>query len=418
MIEDSPTASETPTASIFSSSTPIDSSADTSTDMASNALTVLPSPTPSGSPTVTPTYIPPTITDTPKPTRTKKPLPPPPTNTPDLDLTAPTVSNPSKVGVTVGCMVTFKATVTDESEVVAVEIWWGKNASPTNMVNMSLYSGSTTNGEWRGTFSVNGFTSSDQLRVYVRAYDWLDSDADGLQDDIEPGVKDVKVELFSSAETLVATTTTNADGQYTFDFPSVGDYYLRFTPPSGFFFTRQDEGEDNEIDSDVDPRNSQTVVFSLGVDETNHTLDAGLLTADFGDPPTNTPTSSPTYTPSPTLTSTPTPTNTPTPFMGGESTHTLRGTFGGGVGGCGYAASFSDTLIVSIEGDQVTFRQPSTGDVNTGTINPDGSFKAMRADGHESYEGQFKDDWSGVAINKYTDSSGCTTTYDVVFTPQ
>lgn len=175
--DDTPPASETPTVSILSSPTPADSSAITSTDMATNTLTVLLSPTPSESPTFTPNYIPQTITDTPKPTRTKKPLPPPPTNTPDVDVSPPSISNPRKVGAIVSCMVTFEATVTDETEVVQVELYWGKNSPPSgsDFVYMNLHSGSTTNGVWRGTFSVAGFIITDQLRVYVRAYDWFAS---------------------------------------------------------------------------------------------------------------------------------------------------------------------------------------------------------------------------------------------------
>ena len=123
-------------------------------------------------PTATPIYIPPTATDPPPPTKTKKPLPPPPTNTPIIDSSPPVISNPNKIGATVACMVTFAASITDDSEVVQVELNWGKNSPPNQSVNMSLFSGSTTNGQWRATFSVAGLTGSDQLRVNVRAWDW------------------------------------------------------------------------------------------------------------------------------------------------------------------------------------------------------------------------------------------------------
>jgi len=142
------------------------------------------------------------------------------------------------------------------------------------------------------------------------------------------------------------------------------------------------------------------------------------IDVDYPSAPTGTQTSTTTPTPTP-LPPTSSSTNTPTstPFMGGDSTHTLEGTFSEGQGGCGHASGFIDNLVVSIVGDQITIRQPSTGDVNTGTINPDGTFIAMRADGGESYEGIFNDDWSAAAVNKYTDSNGCTTTYKVAFTP-
>lgn len=238
----------------------------------------------------------------------------------------------------------------------------------------------------------------------------MDANGNGLQEDYEKGVKGVKVELYSGSGRLVAATTSNADGHYTFSFPGAGQYFIRFSPPPNYRFTLLDVGEVDNIDSDVDPRDGNTNDFILASGETNHDLDAGLVLLNGDDPPTKTPTP----TPSPTPTSTP----SPTPFMGGESTHTLRGAFSEGTGGCGYATSFDDELIVTIEGSTITFRQPSTGDVNTGTINPDGTFKVERADGKESYEGKFNAGWSGEATNKYTDANGCTMTYKVVFTPK
>ena len=105
--------------------------------------------------------------------------------------------------------------------------------------------------------------------------------------------------------------------------------------------------------------------------------------------------------------------------MGGSGTHELTGVFSEGEGNCGYPTSFTDhSFIASLEGNTLTLRQTTTGDVNTGIINPDGSFEIMRADGHESYKGKFNSDWSGEAINVYIDSDDCETKYKVVFKPR
>ena len=56
-------------------------------------------------------------------------------------------------------------------------------------------------------------------------------------------------------------------------------------------------------------------------------------------------------------------------------------------------------------------------DVIVGVIMPDGSFVVESADGFDRFEGHFNPDWSGEAVNLYTDLNGCVTQYDVEFTP-
>ena len=50
---------------------------------------------------------------------------------------------------------------------------------------------------------------------------WLDLDRDGTQDGLEPGIEGVTVTLRDAHGNVVATTTTDADGQYAFtDVPT------------------------------------------------------------------------------------------------------------------------------------------------------------------------------------------------------
>ena len=60
---------------------------------------------------------------------------------------------------------------------------------------------------------------------------WEDLNANGIQDAGEPGVPDVPVELFDGAGNPVASTTTDANGEYLFENLLPGDYYVVFTPP-------------------------------------------------------------------------------------------------------------------------------------------------------------------------------------------
>jgi len=106
---------------------------------------------------------------------------------------------------------------------------------------------------------------------------WRDLDSDGLQDDDEPGVADVTVELLDGDGAVVATTQTDAAGLYQFTGlqPNV-IYVVRFTPPDGLAFTILDRGSDDERDSDVDPTTNTTAPLTLNSGQFDDSVDAGL----------------------------------------------------------------------------------------------------------------------------------------------
>jgi uncharacterized repeat protein (TIGR01451 family) len=105
---------------------------------------------------------------------------------------------------------------------------------------------------------------------------WVDTNQDGIQDAGEAGLAGVTVNLYDSADNLIATTTTDASGNYVFtDFAS-GDYYVEFVEPAGYSFTLQDQGADDTLDSDANISTGLTQTFSLASGEVNTTIDAGL----------------------------------------------------------------------------------------------------------------------------------------------
>ncbi|MBL4660890.1 MAG: hypothetical protein JKY19_11085, partial [Alcanivoracaceae bacterium] len=55
---------------------------------------------------------------------------------------------------------------------------------------------------------------------------WLDEDGDGIEDIFEPGIANVTVNLFDSGNNLIATTITDANGEYLFTNIFAGDYYV------------------------------------------------------------------------------------------------------------------------------------------------------------------------------------------------
>lgn len=107
---------------------------------------------------------------------------------------------------------------------------------------------------------------------------WFDSDFDGVQDAGEPNISDVVVEVFEvNTGEKVAEATTNASGVYSIEYLRKEDYYLRFTPPSGYAFTVPNQGSELE-DSDVDGTFGfrTTRAYSMLPGQNYINIDAGL----------------------------------------------------------------------------------------------------------------------------------------------
>jgi SdrD B-like domain/Secretion system C-terminal sorting domain len=136
---------------------------------------------------------------------------------------------------------------------------------------------------------------------------WVDlpGGTTNVQDANEPGVAGVTVRLYKDANgdgiisgaelTAVATTTTNALGEYIFDNLDAGNYQVGFsTLPSGYSLVAKDAGTDDNVDSDGNPLNT-TVAGNPGVAGTSFTNLIALaqgednLSVDLGlAPPTGT----------------------------------------------------------------------------------------------------------------------------------
>lgn len=98
----------------------------------------------------------------------------------------------------------------------------------------------------------------------------------------EPGKEGVVVVLLDADGNEVLDdngdrieTTTDANGEYTFDGVPVGDYRVKFENPDGTEFTFQNVGSDDAIDSDVNA-NGVSDVVTVVADQTTSDVDAGL----------------------------------------------------------------------------------------------------------------------------------------------
>lgn len=110
---------------------------------------------------------------------------------------------------------------------------------------------------------------------------WLDADGDGLQDNGEAGFSGVTVRLLGADGSVVATTTTDANGNYLFQGLLPGQYQVQVVTPEGYKFTTANAGSDDTVDGDVvwngaGTNTGNSAIVTLAAGENNTSVDAGL----------------------------------------------------------------------------------------------------------------------------------------------
>jgi len=106
-----------------------------------------------------------------------------------------------------------------------------------------------------------------------------DDNENGIQDAGEPGIAGITVNLMDSGKSVLESTTTDAEGLYSFTVdPKGGEYIIQFELPADKEFTLPDAGSNDAEDSDVtDLTTGQADPITVAVDETNPTIDAGMV---------------------------------------------------------------------------------------------------------------------------------------------
>ncbi len=111
-------------------------------------------------------------------------------------------------------------------------------------------------------------------RTCLGNYMWLDENLNGVQDEGEPGVIGVKVELYDANGTKIGVTKTDKSGKYKFCGLKGGNYRVKFDLPKTYLFTLKNQG-DPLHDSNVDSKGWSEII-NLKPDEQNMTIDAGI----------------------------------------------------------------------------------------------------------------------------------------------
>ena len=105
---------------------------------------------------------------------------------------------------------------------------------------------------------------------------WHDLDGDGIQDATETdGMPGVTVSITDCA-TAIEATATGSTGGYSFTGLDAGSYAIKVDLPLNHFFSPQDQGSDDGLDSDADVTTGQTGCFTLHKNDIVGTVDIGL----------------------------------------------------------------------------------------------------------------------------------------------
>ncbi|QTR50175.1 SdrD B-like domain-containing protein [Candidatus Thiothrix anitrata] len=115
---------------------------------------------------------------------------------------------------------------------------------------------------------------------------WSDNNTPNSIDDdgAENGVVGVTVNLLDATSgKVIATTTSGADGVYTFTGVVPGNYSVQVLQPANMEFVLKDEGGNDTKDSDVDPANGTSHSFPVASGDAIVDVDAGIKSGSLGD---------------------------------------------------------------------------------------------------------------------------------------
>ncbi|GAB3617382.1 hypothetical protein GCM10027416_19390 [Okibacterium endophyticum] len=156
--------------------------------------------------------------------------------------------------------------------------------TPTNNDGGDVYE-NTTAGRAQGVTQPVGPASREIaiIESSVGDFVWEDLNADGIQDAGEPGVAGFPVTLVGvdlDGNPVSLSTTTDADGKYSFTGLASGTYKVTFDPnalASNTTFTQQNIGSDDALDSDGDTTTGETAEFALAPNSDDPNWDQGLI---------------------------------------------------------------------------------------------------------------------------------------------
>jgi hypothetical protein len=159
---------------------------------------------------------------------------------------------------------------------INVRVTWSMSVTSAGSASSSVSFSNTTQNF--GTIATSQLCSIGDIV-------FLDTNHTGLETSFDsgPGVAGVKVELLdATGTTVLATTTTDANGLYSFNNLVAGTYEVEFVQPNGYAFTTQGVGTNAAINSSANQMTGITGPITLTAGQADHNVEAGLVKASSG----------------------------------------------------------------------------------------------------------------------------------------
>jgi len=159
-------------------------------------------------------------------------------------------------------------------------LWNFNNSTTLSLSNLSAgtYSVTTTDAHNCSVSSTVNLVNPSKIGDFV----WHDLNQNGIQDAGEPGLDSIKLHLIGATTVGVQIhliTYSDTTGQYAFDGLAAGTYQIKAELPAIHVFSPANVGSDL-TDSDINPTDSTTAVFSIPIGNYESKWDVGLIELD------------------------------------------------------------------------------------------------------------------------------------------
>lgn len=169
------------------------------------------------------------------------------------------------------------------SELTATAGAWQLDLSSEPQLAVSVYDVVAVNTDEANNSATD--TTTNELTInqaktgIIKGIYFEDVNGDGMRNENEPGISGAKVDLMDSADESVVMVSVTTDSSGYYEFPAVeeGSYVLGFEKTTGFNFTVENAGEDDELDSDVNRESGRTAAVIITAAAGEVTLDAGIV---------------------------------------------------------------------------------------------------------------------------------------------
>ncbi|PAJ76268.1 hypothetical protein CJF42_00835 [Pseudoalteromonas sp. NBT06-2] len=131
------------------------------------------------------------------------------------------------------------------------------------------------NGAVQDYFTISKSGELPPQKASISGLAWLDQDKNGIRNSNETHLAAIAVQLINQQGNIVASKTTNGQGEYSFTNLNAGNYSIKFTP--GIYnISPENQGNDRNFNSDIAIATATSPMLSLTAASNTTHIDIGL----------------------------------------------------------------------------------------------------------------------------------------------